>query len=264
MRPKTRKLGNLTIHYYGRPVEPEQLVNGLREAQAVDHLGRGGIKIASVDGKRLASRKYLHGGLLRLITQDRFFSGKRCAVEAETLSYLRGKGFPVVTPFATMVEKRFVVYRLHILTVFEEGSVNLLDHLKTAGHKDRMTAIGGFIHLFWRLQTQGVYHPDLHIANVLVTSAGKLLFLDFDRAARRTLSKRDREAMLWRLWRHIIKMERLGRLTLDDKEKTYLLKTYTRVSGVDAETVLGRKARKGSFVHRVGSMLESILYRRGK
>jgi hypothetical protein len=264
MRPKTRKLGNLTIHYYGRPVEPEQLIGALREAQAVDHLGRGGIKIASVDGKRLASRKYLHGGLLRLITQDRFFSGKRCEAEAETLNYLRGKDFPVVTPFATMVEKRFVVYRLHILTVFEEGSVNLLDYLKAAGHRDRMAILGGFVHLFCRLQNQGIYHPDLHIANVLVASTGKLLFLDFDRAERRTLSKRDKESMLWRLWRHIIKMERLGQLTLDAKEKSHLLNTYTRVSGIDAEMVVGRKARKGSRVHRVGSVVESILYRRSK
>ncbi|HAR95610.1 MAG TPA: hypothetical protein DCR97_06570 [Deltaproteobacteria bacterium] len=264
MRPKTRKLRNLTIRYYGGFVEPEELTRELGKADILPHLGRGGIKIVSVGGRHLVGRKYLHGGLLRLITKDRFFSEKRCVAEAQTLNFLRGRGFPVVTPFATVAEKRIVAYRLTILTVLEQGSVTLLDYLNTAGHKDRMSIIGGFVHLFCRMQSLGVYHPDLHIANVLVALTGKLIFLDFDRAQRRILSRRDREAMLWRLWRHIVKMERLGRLKLDDTEKNHLLKIYSRVGGIDAESVLGRKARKGSYVHRVGGILESIVYRRRK
>lgn len=264
MRPKTRKLRNLTIRYYGGFVDPEELTKELREADLLPHLGRGGIKIVSVDGRHLVSRKYLHGGLLRLITQDRFFSEKRCLSETEVLNYLRGKGFPAVTPFATVAEKRIVAYRLTILTVLEERSLNLLDYLNTAGHRDRMSVIGSFVHLFCRMQTLGVYHPDLHIANVLVAATGKLIFLDFDRARRRTLSRKDREAMLWRLWRHIVKMERLGRLKLDDREKNHLLKTYSRVSGIDAQTVLGHRARRESYFHRVGRIVESLLYQGGR
>ena len=264
MRPKTRKLRNLTIRYYGGFVDPGELTKELREADVLPHLGRGGIKIVSVGGKHLVSRKYLHGGLLRLITQDRFFSDKRCSAEAEALNYLRGKGFPVVTPFATVAEKRIVAYRLTILTILEQGSVNLLDYLNTAGHSDRISIIGGFVHLFCKMQALGVYHPDLHIANVLVASTGKLVFLDFDRAQRRALSRRDREAMLWRLWRHIVKMEHLGRLKLDDKEKNHLLKTYSRVSGIDAEAVLGRRARRESYLHKVGRIAESLLYQGGR
>lgn len=260
MRPKTRKLRNLTIRYYGGFVDPGELTKELREADVLPHLGRGGIKIVSVGGRHLVSRKYLHGGLLRLITQDRFFSDKRCLAEAEVLSYLRGKGFPVVTPFATVAEKRIVGYRLTILTILEEGSLNLLDYLTTSGHRERMSVISGFVHLFCTMQTLGVYHPDLHIANVLVASTGKLIFLDFDRARRGTLSTKDREAMLWRLWRHIVKMEHLGRLKLDDQEKNHLLKTYSRVSGIDAETVLGHRARRESYLHKVGRIVESLLY----
>lgn len=262
MRPKTKKLGNLTVHYYGNPVDPEQLVSTLRKANVLSHLGRGGIKIIEVDGKNLVGRKYLHGGLLRLLTGDRFLSEKRCMTEVEIINYLQDKAFPVVIPFATVAEKRFITYRLNLLTVFEQGSVSLLDYLKTAQHRDRMSMIGGFIHLFCRLQTLGVYHPDLHIGNVLVTSAHKLLLLDFDRAERRGLTRKDRELMLWRLMRHIDKMDRLGHLKLDDKERNHLLKTYTRVSGMDAKTALARRARMGLYFHKVGGILEYLLYRR--
>jgi 3-deoxy-D-manno-octulosonic acid kinase len=261
MRPKTRKLGNLTIRYYDSFIDPGQLFNSMKEADPLPHLGRGGIKIIEVDGNSLVSRKYLHGGLLRLLTGDRFFSEKRCRAEVEIIHYLRGKAFPVVTPFATMVEKRFITYRLNLLTIFEQESVSLLDYLKTASHGDRMSMIGGFIHLFCRLQSLGVYHPDLHINNVLITSTHKLLLLDFDRAQKRDLTRKDRESMLWRLMRHINKMERLGRLKLDDKEKNHLLKTYSRMSGIDAKTTLARKARMGLYFHKVGSIVESLLYR---
>jgi hypothetical protein len=167
----------------------------------------------------------------------------------------------VVTPFATVAEKRLITYRLNLLTIFEQGSVNLLDYFKAATHRDRMRTISGFVHLFCRLQALGVYHPDLHIGNVLVTSTGRLLLLDFDRAQRRPLTRKDRERMLWRLMRHISKMERLGRLKLDDKEKNHLLKTFSRVSGMDAQTALAKKARMGLYFHKFGSIVESLLYR---
>lgn len=264
MRPKTRKHGNLTVRYYEGFVEPEQLAEKLKEADTLPHLGRGGIKILSVNGTRLVSRKYLHGGLLRLFTRDRFFSEKRCLSEVDITQHLRNKTFPVITPFATVTEKRFITYRLSLLTIFEVGSVSLLDYLKTATHKDRMRMIGGFIHLFGRLQAMGVYHPDLHIGNVIVTSAQKLLFLDFDRAQKRVLTRKDREFMLYRLMRHIEKMERRGRLRLDDREKRHLLRTYGRVSGIDAESVLAKKARMGLYFHKIGGFVESHLYGGGQ
>lgn len=261
MRPKTSKLGKFTIRFYSSFIDPGQLIDKLRGANLLPHLGRGGIKIISLEGRNLVSRQYLHGGLLRLLTGDRFFSEKRCTKEAEITQHLRGKSFPVVTLFATVTEKRFTTYRLNLLTIFEEGSVSMVDYLKTATNRDRMNIIGGFIHLFCRLQTIGVYHPDLHIDNVLVTSAQKLLFLDFDRAEKRTLTRKDREFMLWRLMRHIGKMEQMGRLKLDNKEKEHFLKTYTRASGIDATKVLARKARTGLYFHRIGGLLESLLYR---
>lgn len=264
MRPKTRKIGNLTIRYYDGFVNPEQLAKKLKESEVLPHLGRGGIKILSVDDRHLVSRKYLHGGLLRLFTGDRFFSEKRCLKEAEITQHLRSKGFPVVTPVATVTERRLVTYRLNLLTILEQGSVSLLDYLAGAANRDRMSMISGFTHLFNRLQSIGVYHPDLHIDNVLVTATQKLLFLDFDRAKKRTLTANDRELMLYRLMRHIDKMEQLGRLKLDHKEKNHMLRTYSRVSGIDAQRALARKARRGLYFHRIGSIVESILYRRGK
>lgn len=261
MRPKTRKLGKVTIRYYDGLVEPEEIVEKLRAAHVLPGLGRGGIKTISVEGKNLVSRKYLHGGLLRLFTKDRFFSEKRCTEEVEITQHLRDKSFPVVTPFAAITEKRFITYRLNLLTLLEQESVSLLDYLKAAKHRERMDMIGAFIRLFCRLQTVGVYHPDLHVNNVLVTSTQKLLFLDFDRAERRVLTRKDRDFMLRRLIRHIGKMEKAGRLRLEDKEKSHLLKTYSRVSGIDAQTVLARKARRGLYFHKIGGILESLLYR---
>lgn len=261
MRPETRKLGRFTIRYYDGFVNPEHLVSKLGGAAALPDLGRGGIKILSIEGKNLVNRMYLHGGLLRLLTGDRFFSEKRCVTEVEITQHLQDKTFPVVTPFATVTEKRFVSYRLNLLTIQEQGSVSLLDYLRTTRHRDRMTMINAFVHLFCRLQAIGVFHPDLHMDNVIVTSTQKLLFLDFDGAKKRTLTRKDREFMVYRLMRHIDKMEQSGRLKLDDKEKKHLLKTYERASGIDAQRALARKTQWGLYFHKLGRILESCVYR---
>ena len=57
-----------------------------------------------------------------------------------------------------------------------------------------------------------------------------MLFLDFDKASKRPIGKKDIESMFWRLARYVAKMQRQGDLRVDDREKALFLRTYERLS----------------------------------
>ena len=65
----------------------------------------------------------------------------------------------------------------------------------------------------------GIYHPDLHLQNVLVTKVGDLVFLDFDRAHRKVVTKKDMESMFWRLNRFAEKKEIAGELAVTMRKR---------------------------------------------
>jgi len=53
---------------YAEPVPASELVEKMLKAPALAHEGRAGIRIFDVAGRRLACRKYTHGGLFRALT----------------------------------------------------------------------------------------------------------------------------------------------------------------------------------------------------
>ena len=85
---------------------------------------------------------------------------------------LKQSGFPVITPFATMTELGTVQKRLYLCTLLEEGATNLLEYLKRSAKKTRLRAVKRFAELLWELE-RPVYHPDLHLKNVVSTPGGK-------------------------------------------------------------------------------------------
>jgi 3-deoxy-D-manno-octulosonic acid kinase len=258
-----RTVGKFTIVYYASVQEPVAFLRALAEAPVIPGKGRGGISMVEADGRKLVARKYVHGGFFRVLTGDLFLDWRRALREAEIMSYLREKGCPVVTPFCVVVEQRSFAYRLHLVTVLEEGAVDLLRQLEASSRRQRLRIARQFAEALRHLEQAGVFHPDLHLRNVLVTPEGKLVFLDFDRARRKVIGRRDMESMLRRLGRFVDKMERQGRFSATELEKALFLRTYARLSGMDLTRGLARSVKRAGLRHRVGWFVESLFYGKG-
>jgi len=73
---KKDKYGKFSLYLQDGTAEPSALIDAFVKADVLEGKGRGSIKVLTVDGKRIACRKYIHGGLLRGFTKDYFFSVK--------------------------------------------------------------------------------------------------------------------------------------------------------------------------------------------
>ncbi len=262
--PQKSTIGSYEITVINGSVPASSLVEGLKTAPLITGRGRGGIRIFPVPGMRVVCRQYLHGGLFRAFTGERFFSGERASAEAAVLLYLEEKGVPVVHPVATIVEKRLLTCRPYLLTLFEEDGVELLQYLKIATKKQRRRAVTRFARLLWDLERFGVYHPDLHISNVMARKDGSLFLVDFDKACRRSVTKGDMESIFWRIDRYVEKMERAGRITVAPLERALFLRAYQRASNFAMEKIMEEGLASRRRLARLGWLVESFLYGRQK
>jgi tRNA A-37 threonylcarbamoyl transferase component Bud32 len=256
--------GRLTFISYSPLFEPHAFLKALPSGEVIEGEGRGGVRIVEACGARLVVRKYLHGGLFRALTRDLFMSRARAVSEGEIIAYLRERGFPVVAPFCAVVEGHIGAKRLYLATILEENTVSLLEYLECyTGERQRIRLARKLAHLMWLLQQSGVYHPDFHLRNVLVTPEEELVLLDFDRARRKTVGTGDMKSMFGRLGRFVSKMERQGRLKVGGREKAMFLRAYARFSGCDLSVEMARSAKRSAISHRLGWLAESLLYGRG-
>jgi hypothetical protein len=238
------------------------LIDRFLSTPPLEKKGRGGITLLSIDSRHIACRKYIHGGLLRIITREIFFNAKRADEELKILMYLKEKDFPVVQPYGLIVRRNFVTKSLYILTVFEENAADLTDVLNISTRGQRFRIIKNLAQLMWNMEMLSVYHPDLHLDNVLVTDNGTMKFLDFDRAQIKSITKKDMEWMFWRLNRYVEKMEGQGKLKVDIKEKMLFLRIYRKLSGFDMSEVMKNKVNQKRLLSKVGWFFESLLYGR--
>lgn len=254
--------GQYLIYFAGEPADPLPLIQCIGKGELIKGKGRGGIALVRLNGRRLACRKYTHGGLLRAITGDMFLSDRRALAELEITGYLRGSGFPVVEPFAAITEKRLFTKRLYILTLYKEGAVDLLEFLVSSGKMRRLRTIKRLAELLYKMETLGVRHPDLHLNNVLVTPNRELVFLDFDKCVKGVFTGRDTIRMFFRLNRHAEKMERKGAAAFTLKERAMFLRAYRKISGRDLYPELERRAQSKRLLNKAGWLVERLLYGR--
>jgi tRNA A-37 threonylcarbamoyl transferase component Bud32 len=258
--PEKTRYGRFTVYSYDQPVEAPAIIERISQGEIIGHKGRGGIKVLSVDGRTMACRQYIHGGLFRAITQDRFFSERRALDEADILCYLLESGFPVVHPCFVVAEKKGFTKRLFLITEFVHDASDLLDIWRTASRMKRFRIIKRLAGLIRRLEMLGVFHPDLHINNILFTGKGELVLLDFDRAFRKATAVNDMKRIFWRLDRYMEKHARKGDIILGIREKIFFLRVYQKLAGYDILSSMEKQQRKRSIRHRVGWFIESFLY----
>ena len=164
-------------------------------------LGRGRVAIFDVpDVGRIVLRQYLRGGWLRKFVTETFFNSNsypRPVAELHALQYLHEKGVNVPCPMGVLLRRKFfgLFYKGFIATRLIEGTENLLNLLKSDELNERekqyLALLAG--QEAGKMLKLRVFHPDLHIGNVLVQigerSEGentvvnaKAWLIDFDKA----------------------------------------------------------------------------------
>lgn len=242
-------------------LDPKELIENFHKSSVSLKRGRGLIKIFSFQNRQVVCRKYVHGGLFRAFTRDLYLSSKRSLNELEVILYLRDEGVPVIRPVCAFVMDEPLRNRLFLVTEYEEDAEDFVEFLRKADRKSRLRAIRYLAYLFGRLAVKGVYHPDLHLRNILVKKTGHILLLDFDRARRRTITEKDAEKMLWRLNRYVQKLTDNRVISVTDFERTLFLRTYMYTTGFDLIEGMRTRAAMKHAISRIGRMVESFFYR---
>ena len=250
------------IFHYGEVASPEALVDGFLRAEALPGTGRGAIKILKVNGQALVCRKYLHGGIFRKITVDAYLTARRAVREMDILRLLKQQGVNVVRPLCAMATCTLPFKRLFLITLFEEGARDLVESARKAGRTERLRLARALAHLVWSMLSQGVYHPDLHLRNVLVAGDGALVLLDFDKAKVRPIGPKEVLRLVWRLYRYTEKLRGAGILAVSPEERMVFLRVLSRLSGfpIADEAEKGLQGKRRAF--RAGWFFESLLYGR--
>lgn len=182
--------------------------------------GRRGLKrVLTADGPVLV-REYGKGGLLRALRGRLFHGSWRPLEELVLQRRLLALGVPVSEAVACVVLRRPGGWRGFLLLKEVEQALDLEAVLYgrrppcRASRRELLARAGAAVR---RLHDAGVPHPDLHPKNLLVTSEGKVLVLDLDRArpCAGLLPEETRLANLVRLGRsvekHRLKGMRAGR-----------------------------------------------------
>ena len=161
------------------------------KASGSPYHGRGAMRVFRLsDGETAVVRQYRHGGLLRAVTGQWFFTWPpRPFRELTITEELRRRGLPTVEVYAACVSpgpRPF--YRGWLVTRELRGAVDLWSALcdgfvEQFGLRATLRAAANTIRSMHR---EGVYHRDLNLKNLLVRKEADRVacyVIDFDRAA---------------------------------------------------------------------------------
>ena len=164
-------------------------------------MGRGKVAVFNIDGVgKIVLRQYLRGGWLRKFVKETFLNLKsypRPIAELHVLQYLFEKGVNVPYPVGVILRRKFfgLFYKGFIATTLVEGTENFLDMLNSNRLNEKeaqhLASLSG--QEAGKMLALNVFHPDLHLGNVLIqtviktegenTMLGtKAWLIDFDKA----------------------------------------------------------------------------------
>lgn len=174
-----------------------ELEEGAKDAvprAGIVRLGRGEISPLKIQGNEFVLRKYLRGGFVSKLVKRRFFmpvwktlEQSRPVQEVSVLADLKALGLPVASPVGLFIRfcwMRFF-YEAYLLMEKIPDAANLLEIAVAQETKDeelsRLCFEAGRVAR--RILDAGIFHSDLHLGNVLVSS-GNIFIIDFDKATR--------------------------------------------------------------------------------
>ena len=214
---ETRSEGNMLLlsrgalreFMAGRPVsdilgEGKEAVEGRRMHTVLDLPG----------GTRAVVRHYVHGGLLRKVTGDRFASSERFFREVRVSEHLRANGVDTPEVLGLLVQAGKLGFcRGALATKMVPDGRDLLEFLRSregeelaANPESKRALLRAAAVSVRKMHDAGVSHADLHIKNMLLAPDGRIYILDLDRAKlHKSVSPSRRFANLIRLGRSVEK-----------------------------------------------------------
>ncbi len=153
---------------------------------------RGAVLKRKINDVDVVVRLYRRGGLMKYFLKNTFFKSSsidksRPIREFYILNSLKDLDVPRVVAVAVK-EHRFT-YSGIIITEYIKDSFNLLNEApKNKGLIKELSFKAGI--LANKIITKGVFHPDLHVGNVLYRTNGEVFIIDFDKAS--VISKKEK------------------------------------------------------------------------
>lgn len=193
--------------------------------------GRARSRILPLKGheSRLHLRPARHGGALAFLWRSKVAGPNRFLRELEVTRTLKARGAPVATPVLVQTCRRRWLTEVAVGSLYEEDTVDLLAYLKRRPPTAELRTIAQEVaRAIRRFHDCGGRHPDLHAANVLVSTrieTPKTRIVDLDRAEIRenpSATRRMRELM--RLHRSLLKhglLEHTDHAIVDHFIKSY-------------------------------------------
>lgn len=162
------------------------------EPDALEFTGRGTVRaVPAPDGGRWVVRRYLRGGWMAPILNDRYLrrGSPRPLRETRASEAARARGIPTPPVIAGVVYPTGLWYRADLVTRYVPDAIDLADFLfrrELAGtalsSEHRASALAQAGRLARSMADAGIYHPDLNARNFLVVEGGAdLQVLDLDR-----------------------------------------------------------------------------------
>ena len=239
------------------------LLSGTGLDERAARSGRGGIFFFSDSRspESIVVRQYRHGGLWRLLSGARFFSEGRFLSELKIHNQVSEIGVLVPQAVAVIVvkeESKPIFVNGYFVTLMLQGSFTLPEFLESAEAKTRLAIFFRIGDYLKKLHEHGIFYTDMHVKNILLTSAGEPCFIDFDKAKEcpAPLPDRLRHKNLKRFLRSLEKYSsRGGRLT--ESDRAAFLLAYASDSQTYAKLFqkFGRALFWRSLVYRLGWLI---------
>jgi len=174
-----------------RYFNPEEFLGpGGSLQDASPYCGRGELGLLRLkNGENALVRPYHHGGLLRHLTGDFFFTWPpRPFRELAATEEARRRGVPTVEILGALVKRACgPLYRGWLVTRELSGAEDLWSALQgdACGARGNPPLLRVVAQGIKRMHRRGVYHRDLHLKNILVRREGREIqsyLIDFDKA----------------------------------------------------------------------------------
>ena len=159
---------------------------------------------------RITRRGLILGGAMAgfsgLLALRMLFMQVEHADQFRLLADVHARGLPVPRPLAVRYRRTGLWYRCDLMTARLPAAESMAERLTGAPlDSDTWVAIG---HAIRRLHDHGVYHADLNAHNVLLSDAGDVYFVDFDRGSLREPAPGWQRQNMRRLYRSLRKIDR--------------------------------------------------------
>ena len=224
-------------------LDPQRLIS-TAGTTGTTYKGRGllpTLLIKESNGERMVAKQSLRGGLLRFLNRELFWKGDRPFKEMIANTQILSKGIKT-TEILAAAKLRVLgpFYRNYLFSKEISESIDLpglFNGLKEKSPQQRLRkkkqVIQSIARSIFTMHTQGIYHSDLHLKNILIrhnegAADPDVYIIDFDKALLKgSLTTKEKIENLFRFTRSLEKYQLQGGV-ITRTDQVRLLKEYMR------------------------------------